>query len=74
MMHPDQIYTVRQLRHDDLRAEAQQARVRRDLADNRPAWRRGLAWLYRLSASWRRGAMPTVRLEAANPSRRSKSY
>jgi hypothetical protein len=61
MIHPDQIYTVRQLRHDDLQAEAQQARVRWELADNRPAGGRVLAWLLRLGTSWRRGAIPTSR-------------
>jgi hypothetical protein len=57
MMHPDQIYTVRQLQHDDLRSEARQARVRPELADNRPAWERGFAWLQRLSQTWRRRAI-----------------
>jgi hypothetical protein len=42
MMHPDQMYTLRQLQHHDLRAEAEQARARRELIGNRTA--RGSAW------------------------------
>jgi hypothetical protein len=70
MMHPDQIYTVRQLRHDDLQAEAQQARMRRECADNRSAWARALAWLRRLSAGSRSGAIPTSQA-ASSPGTRT---
>lgn len=50
-MNPDLIYTTRQLRHDDLRAEAERAAQARDL-EQAHASVRGLfaAWL----ASWLR--------------------
>lgn len=50
MMHPDQLYSVRQLQHQDLLAEAEQARGRGGLAGTTLAGR--LVWL----AAWLRGA------------------
>lgn len=43
MMHPDQLYSLRQLRHQDLLAEAEQAQVSRELVGRRMAW--GRTWL-----------------------------
>ena len=43
MMHPDQIYQLRQLRHSDLRMEMEQARARRNPTSGRATWRRN--WL-----------------------------
>ena len=45
MMNPDQIYTVRQLQHHDLRAEAAAYHMERGCAHERVAARR--AWLAR---------------------------
>jgi len=45
MMNPDQIYTVRQLQHHDLRAEAVAYHMQRACAQQRAARRR--AWLAR---------------------------
>jgi hypothetical protein len=42
-MHPDQIYELRQLRHNDLRVEAEQVRTRRELASGRAT--RSRSWL-----------------------------
>jgi hypothetical protein len=50
MMHPDQIYTVRQLRHQDLRAVAEQARAQRELPGNRTPW--GSAGFARWFRDW----------------------
>lgn len=36
MMNPDQMYTLRQLQHRDLRAEAEQARAGRELMAAEP--------------------------------------
>jgi hypothetical protein len=51
MMNPDQIYTVRQLQHHDLRAEAAAYRMERECAHQRGAARRTwlARWLRRLS-------------------------
>ncbi len=51
MIHPDQIYTVRQLRHDDLRAEAAAHQIERECAHQHAAARRAwlATWLRRLS-------------------------
>jgi hypothetical protein len=35
MMHPDQMYQLRHLRHHDLRMEAEHARTAQELATNR---------------------------------------
>jgi hypothetical protein len=43
IMHPDQMYQLRQLQHQDLRAEGEQARARRAGVSERMAERR--AWL-----------------------------
>jgi hypothetical protein len=50
MMHPDQMYELRQLRHSDLRMESEQARAQRELTSGRAAKRhsRLLTWLQRL--------------------------
>jgi hypothetical protein len=42
-MHPDQLYQLRQLQHQDYRTAAEQARVRRTILDTRMA--SGCAWL-----------------------------
>ena len=57
-MHPDQMYELRQLRHSDLRMEAEQAQARWELISGRAAWGRGwlAAWLRRLSVRRMRGA------------------
>jgi hypothetical protein len=51
MMNPDQIYTVRQLQHHDLRAEAAAYQMERECAHERAAARRAwlATWLRRLS-------------------------
>jgi hypothetical protein len=51
MMHPDQVYTLRQLQHDDLRAEAAAYQIERECAHERAAARRTwlATWLRRLS-------------------------
>jgi hypothetical protein len=63
MMHPDQIYTVRQLRHQDLRAEAEQARAQRELLGNRAPWGSAefAAWFRHWSARRTRGVTLTGR-------------
>ena len=50
MMHPDQIYSVRQLRHHDLRVEVEQARASRELVGNRTVGvcARLVVWIRRL--------------------------
>ncbi len=47
-MHPDQMYELRQLRHQELWAEAQREQVKRECAGNQ--WTSGRAWL----ATWLR--------------------
>lgn len=66
-MHPDQLYSVRQLQHQDLLAEAERARVRRERANDRLAWgRTWLAlWLHRLGVRRTRGASPQKRAESS---------
>jgi hypothetical protein len=51
MMNPDQIYTVRQLQHQDLRAEAEAYQMERECAHERAAARRAwlATWVRRLS-------------------------
>jgi hypothetical protein len=50
MINPDQIYTVRQLQHHDLRAEAAAYHMERECVQERAARRTWLArWLRRLS-------------------------
>jgi len=51
MINPDQIYTVRQLQHHDLRAEAAAYHMERECAQERAAARRAwlARWLRRLS-------------------------
>jgi hypothetical protein len=58
MMHADPMYVALQLVHDDQPAEKQQMRVRRECANNRTAWARGLMWLQRLRVSSRGDAIP----------------
>jgi hypothetical protein len=43
MMHPDQLYSVRQLQHQDMLAEAKQARVWQEFSGRRTTAR--LTWL-----------------------------
>ena len=60
MINPDQIYTVRQLQHHDLRAEAAAYHVERQCAHQRTARRTWLArWLRRLSLRRLRGLTAT---------------
>jgi hypothetical protein len=47
-MHPDQMYELRQLRHQELWAEAERERVKRECAGNQGT--SGRAWL----ATWLR--------------------
>ncbi len=51
MINPDQIYTIRQLQHHDLRAEAAAYHMERECAQERAAARRAwlARWLRRLS-------------------------
>jgi hypothetical protein len=51
MINPDQIYTVRQLQHHDLRAEAEAYQMERERAHKRAAARRAwlATWVRRLS-------------------------
>ena len=51
MINPDQMYTVRQLQHHDLRAEAAAYRVEQICVDQRAAGRHAwlARWLRRLS-------------------------
>jgi hypothetical protein len=51
MINPDQIYTVRQLQHHDLRAEAAAYQIERECVHERAAARRAwlARWLRRLS-------------------------
>jgi hypothetical protein len=57
MTHPDLLYTVRQLQHHDLRAEAAAYHIERECAYEcgaaRPAWL--ATWLRRLSIRRLRG-------------------
>jgi len=64
MMHLDLMYTVQQQRYDDLRAEAAQARARRELVGNPTTWSstRIATWLRRLSGRRLRGATFTDRV------------
>ena len=61
MMHPDQMYELRQLRHSDLRMESEQARLRRELTSGQAAGRHGwlATWLRRLSIRRLRGVAVT---------------
>ena len=70
-MHPDQMYELRQLRHQDLRAEAKRARAIQELAGNRASWGRAwlATWLRRLSTRWTRGVLLTGRAGSNTPSR-----
>jgi hypothetical protein len=60
MINPDQIYTVRQLQHHDLQAEAAAYQMQRECAQQRAAGRRAwlARWLRRLSV--RRARRVTV--------------
>jgi hypothetical protein len=61
MMNPDQIYTVRQLQHHDLRAEAAAYHMQRACAQQRAGGRRAwfARWLRRLSVRRPRGVTVT---------------
>ena len=61
MMNPDQIYTVRQLQHHDLRAEAAAYHMQRECAQQRAAGRRAwpARWLRRSSVRRARGVTVT---------------
>ena len=60
MMNPDQLYTVRQQQHHDLRAEAAAYHMQRACAQQRAAGRGWLArWLRRLSMRRERGVTIT---------------
>ena len=50
MLHPNQMYRLRQLRHSDLRMESERARAQREFTSGRAAKRhsRLLTWLQRL--------------------------
>jgi hypothetical protein len=65
MMHADQIYTVRQLQHQDLLAEAERERVKRDFVGIRAAGSRAwlAKWLRRLSTHRTDGITLTGRAE-----------
>ena len=67
MMNPDQMYRLRQLQHHDLRAEAEQARARRELIGSRTAWGRFLTWLRSVGMCSARGAALQVRWNKALP-------
>jgi hypothetical protein len=60
MMNPDQLYIVRQLQHQDLQAETEQARLSRELAGERTAWGRTwlATWLQRLGVRRTRDTTP----------------
>jgi hypothetical protein len=74
MMHPDQMYQLRQLRHHDLRMETDQARAAHELAAKRAAWGSPwlAVWLRGLSARWARGFMFLGVPEATHPAGRSE--
>jgi hypothetical protein len=61
MINPDQMYTVRQLQHHDLRAEAAAYRVEQKCAHQRAAGRHAwlTRWLRRLSMRRLRGVTAT---------------
>jgi hypothetical protein len=61
MINPDQIYTVRQLQHHDLQAEAAAYQIERECAHVRAAARRAwlARWLRRLSLRRLRGLTTT---------------
>jgi len=61
MMHPDQIYSVRQLQHQDLRAEAARQRANAELIGKRTNWRRFVSWLRAAGVHWMRGALAQTR-------------
>lgn len=65
MMHPDQLYSVRQLQQQDLLAEAEQARVCQELSGSGAATRfTWLApWLKRVSRARARRATSSVAVE-----------
>ncbi len=73
-MHPDQMYELRQLRHQDLRAEAKRARAIQELAGNRASWGRAwlATWLRRLSTRWTRGVVLTGRAASISVQRPGK--
>jgi hypothetical protein len=60
-MNPDQLYTVRQLQHHDLQAEAAAYQMQRECAQQRAAGRRAWlgTWLRRLSLRRPRGGTVT---------------
>jgi hypothetical protein len=65
-MHPDQLYSVRQLQHQDLLAEAEQARVRLECAGDQSAWSRlADAMATALGVRRTRGASPKKRAESS---------
>jgi hypothetical protein len=55
-MHPDQLYSTRQLQHADFIAEAERERQARAIAGSRPSW---------LSAVLRRWLAPAQRRGSA---------
>lgn len=57
MMHPDQLFSVRQLQHQDLLAEAEQARRERDGGPAARARTLLATWLERVGVRWMRGAL-----------------
>ena len=61
MMNPDQIYTVRQLQHHDLDAEAAAYHMQRECSHQRAAARRAwlARWVRRLSVRRPRGVTVT---------------
>jgi hypothetical protein len=61
MINPDQIYTVRQLQHHDLRAEVAAYHMGQECAHERAAARRPwlMTWLRRLSRGRLRGVNVT---------------
>jgi len=60
-MHPDQMYELRQLRHNDLRVEAEQVRAQRELAGGHASRSRGwlVPWLRCLLVRRLRGVTAT---------------
>jgi hypothetical protein len=67
MMNPDQIYALRQLRHQDLQLEVERARATRELVGNRTAWGRFVAWLRSVGMRRTRGVTPTGQVEQSTP-------
>jgi len=69
MMNPDQIYALRQLRHQDLQVEVECARATRELVGNRTAWGRFATWLRAMGMRRRRGVAPTGQVGQSTPTR-----